>query len=105
MLGLLAFTSCVDDEGNNNMSDVNEAKIEGIEDSYYKVADVENLEIPVKVTGTLSGDDQNSFDYMWYLCAKDIGGTQHSHTVISNEKDLSYPLTNIRPCLPTRLMS
>mgnify|MGYP006873669542 CR=1 FL=1 len=51
MLGLLAFTSCVDDEGNNNMSDVNEAKIEGIEDSYYKVADVENLEIPVKVTG------------------------------------------------------
>ena len=40
MLGLLAFTSCVDDEGNNNMSDVNEAKIEGIEDSYYKVADV-----------------------------------------------------------------
>ena len=47
MLGLLAFTSCVDDEGNNNMSDVNEAKIEGIEDSYYKVADVENLEIPV----------------------------------------------------------
>ena len=97
MLGLLAFTSCVDDEGNNNMSDVNEAKIEGIEDSYYKVADVENLEIPVKVTGTLSGDDQNSFDYMWYLCAKDIGGTQHSHTVISNEKDLSYPLTNIRP--------
>lgn len=66
MLGLLAFTSCVDDEGNNNMSDVNEAKIEGIEDSYYKVADVENLEIPVKVTGTLSGDDLNSFDYMWY---------------------------------------
>ena len=97
MLGLLVFTSCVDDEGNNNMSDVNEAKIEGIEDSYYKVADMENLEIPVKVTGTLSGDDQNSFDYMWYLCAKDIGGTQHSHTVISNEKDLSYPLTNIRP--------
>ena len=73
MLGLLVFTSCVDDEGNNNMSDVNEAKIEGIEDSYYKVADMENLEIPVKVTGTLSGDDQNSFDYMWYLCAKDIG--------------------------------
>ena len=42
MLGLLAFTSCVDDEGCNTMSDVNEAKIEGIEDSYYKVADVEN---------------------------------------------------------------
>lgn len=28
MLGLLVFTSCVDDEGNNTMSDVNEAKIE-----------------------------------------------------------------------------
>lgn len=104
LLGALALTSCVEDEGNNIIVDenelksqLNEANIEGIDDSYYKVADVENLDIPVKVTGTLSGDDLSGFDFEWYICSKDIGNTKHTHTVISHDRDLSYSLNGVTP--------
>lgn len=97
MLGLLLLSSCVEDEGCNTMKEVNEATIEGIEESYYKVADVESLEIPVKVTGSLSGNDPSGFDYQWFICSKEIGGNNHTHTVISNERDLTYPLNGIKP--------
>lgn len=62
MLGMLSLTSCVTDEGNDDIQAINEAKIEGIDDSYYKVAEIETLEIPVQVSGTLSGDDMSRYD-------------------------------------------
>lgn len=97
MLGMLSLTSCVTDEGNNDIQAINEAKIEGIDDSYYKVAEIETLEIPVQVSGTLSGDDMSRYDFEWFLCESDIGNSVHEHTVISRDKDLVYPLKDIKP--------
>ncbi len=97
LLAALSFSSCVEDEGCNEMHPVNEAKIEGIEEQYNKISEVETLEIPVTVTGSLSGDDPNRFDCMWFLCEHELGSDDHQHTVISQSKDLSYPLRGIKP--------
>ena len=97
LLALLSFSSCVEDEGCNDIRPVNEAKIEGIESQYYKVAKLENLEIPVTLTGSLSGDDISQFDCKWFLCQHELGSDEHVHTVISTSKDLNYPLENVKP--------
>ncbi len=97
MLALLAFSSCVEDEGCNDMHPINEAKIEGIESQYYKVADIEDLNVPVQLTGSLSGDDASAFDCEWFLCKSTIGQDKHEHTTISREKDLNYSLKGVKP--------
>lgn len=97
MLGLMSLASCVEDEGCNDMQAVNEPTIEGIDANYYKVADLETLEIPVKVTGSLSGDDMSRYEFEWFLCESDLGANKHEHTVISHDKDLVYPLNGIKP--------
>lgn len=96
-MALLSLSSCVEDEGNNDMRPVNEAKIEGIEDTYNKVAELETLEIPVNLTGSLSGSDYSQFDCMWYLCQNEIGGKEHKHTVLTDKKDLVFPIRGLNP--------
>ena len=96
LLGVLTLSSCVEDEGNNTMNAINEARIEGIEGQYYKVTNLETLEIPVKVTGTLSGDKSDQFTYEWFLCNNALNESYHRHQTISREKDLSFPV-NVVP--------
>ena len=55
LLAALSLASCIDDEGNNTMNPINKAQIEGIKDKYYMVTNLETLQIPVTVTGSMSG--------------------------------------------------
>ena len=68
LLAALSLASCVNDEGNNTMEPLNKAQIEGIKDKYYMVTNLETLQIPVTVTGSLSGNDLNNFSFEWFLC-------------------------------------
>ena len=61
LLAALSLASCIDDEGNNTMNPINKAQIEGIKDKYYMVTNLETLQIPVTVTGSMSGNDVNNF--------------------------------------------
>ncbi len=92
VLAALGLASCVEDEGCNTLSPINELEISGIEDEYYNVGYKETLEIPVTLKGSLSGSDESRFDYQWYLCNKALSENEHAHTVIGTEKDLSFPL-------------
>ena len=96
LLAALSLASCIDDEGNNTMNPINKAQIEGIKDKYYMVTNLETLQIPVTVTGSMSGNDVNNFSFEWFLCNGAVEDKYHDHQTISREKDLSFPV-NVPP--------
>ena len=89
---IAGFTSCVEDEGNNVISEINEIEISGLEESYYKVSGQETLEITPQIKGSLSNTDESNLEYKWFLC-KDATDNEHAHEVISTERNLNYPVT------------
>lgn len=89
---ILALASCVKDEGSNELQPINEVEITGLEENYYKIAYSETLNIPIEVTGSLSGKNDGQFDYEWFYCNQELSEESHKHTTISTEKDLVYPL-------------
>ena len=96
LLAALSLASCIDDEGNNTMNPINKAQIEGIKDKYYMVTNLETLQIPVTVTGSMSGNDVNNFSFEWFLCNGAVEDKYPDHQTISREKDLSFPV-NVPP--------
>lgn len=88
----LLCVACVEDEGSNHMVPINELEVEGIEENYTKVGYQEKLEIEVTLKGSLSGADENAFDFQWFLCNRGTDESSHRHQVIATTKDLVFPL-------------
>lgn len=89
------LSSCVEDEGNNTLSPINEISISGIEESYYKISYVETLTITPEISTSLTGTDQSQLEYLWFISTGDAVGDP-THTIISKEKNLEY-LLDIAP--------
>ena len=88
----MTVSSCVEDEGSNFISEINEIEISGLEESYYKVSGEETLTITPEIKGSLSNTDESNLEYEWFLCNKAID-KDHVHEVISTERNLNYEVT------------
>ena len=84
----MTTVSCVEDEGNNTISEINEIEISGLEESYNCVSGEDVLTITPEIKGSLS-DDESNLEFEWFLCNKAID-KDHVHEVISRERNLSY---------------
>ncbi len=80
-IGLL--TSCYEDEGNYAYLDINEVVVTGIPET-QEIDRLETLVINPELEGTLYGSNDENYEYEWKL----------NKTVISNEKNLNYEVTN-----------
>lgn len=83
------FFSCVEDLGNDTLSEINEIEISGIEESYSVIAKQETLVINPEIKGSLSASDESNLSYEWFLCDNGIM-PNHNHTTISTDKNLNY---------------
>lgn len=88
----ISFSSCVEDEGSNEIMAYNEVSISGIEETYAGVSGLDVINITPEISGTLSGKDESNFEYKWFLCTPAI--SNHTHEVISTERNLSYPINS-----------
>lgn len=86
-------TSCVEDEGCNIISEINEIEISGLEENYNCVTGEDVLTITPEIKGSLSGTDESNLEYEWFLCDKKNVGEDHGHEVIGRERNLSYEVT------------
>lgn len=84
---MLGMSACVEDEGNYNLTELNDFTIEGVEDSYSVISGADALHINPVIKGTLQSDP-SAFEYKWYICS----GYDHAHTVISTEMNLDYDM-------------
>lgn len=87
---ITCLSSCVKDEGNYTYTEVNKVTIEGLEESYNVIKDVDVLEIQPQITSTILGENLDHYEYQWHLHQ---GVGTHEHTIISKEKDLVFPVT------------
>lgn len=88
----MTTVSCVEDEGNNTISEINEIEISGLEESYNCVSGEDTLKITPEIKGSLSDTDESNLAFEWFLCNKAID-KDHAHEVISRERNLSYKVT------------
>lgn len=89
-LWLGSFLSCVEDKGNNVLSEINEIKISGIEDRYDLTSYLETLNIEPEIECTLKDFSEDNLEYSWFFCKDSASTSNHSHEKISTERDLSY---------------
>ena len=89
-LWLGSFLSCVEDKGNNVLSEINEIKISGIEDRYDLTSYLETLNIEPEIECTLKDSSEDNLEYSWFFCRDSASTSNHSHEKISTERDLSY---------------
>ena len=89
-LWLGSFLSCVEDKGNNVLSEINEIKISGIEDRYDLTSYLETLNIEPEIECTLKDFSEDNLEYSWFFCRDSASTSNHSHEKISTERDLSY---------------
>jgi len=93
---MFGLTSCVEDEGNYDLTEPNEVAISNIKDEYNLLSYVETLEI----TPTLECSDKNTaeddLEYKWFVCSGSTTLNSHEHEVISTERNLSYKV-NVPP--------
>ena len=89
LLFLMPFcVSCINDLGNDVMTEINKIEISGIEESYSVIAKQETLVINPEIKGSLSASDESNLSYEWFLC--DNGITNHNHYTIGTERNLNY---------------
>ena len=89
----MTTVSCVEDEGNNIISDINEIEISGLEESYNCVTGEDVLTITPEIKGSLSNTDESNLEYEWFLCNSKNMTNVHAHEVISRERNLNYEVT------------
>lgn len=82
-LGLVC--SCVDDEGNYDITHMNQVSIDGMESRYSLLSYIDYLEIDPKIEGSIYGEDESNYEYKWVLCHD-----AHTHDIIGNERKLSW---------------
>lgn len=83
------MTSCVKDEGVNELMPINEIEISGMQDSYSKLSNLETLNISMDVKCSDLNFDNNQLEYSWVLCF-DESSDSNKRIQISREKDLNY---------------
>lgn len=89
----MATVSCVEDEGNNVISEINEIEISGLEESYICVTGEDVLTITPELKGSLSDIDESKLEYEWFLCNTKNVASEHSHETISRERNLNYEVS------------
>ena len=89
----LAATSCVEDKGNYEYTELNEVSIDEVEERYNVLSQLDDLVIKPKVTGSLSGEQLDNYEFKWHICNGGVtsnNGAPHTHKVIGHEKDLNW---------------
>ena len=66
-LGLGVLVSCVKDEGNNKMSEINEITISGINDRYDLTSYLETLDITPVIDFSENDFSENDLEYSWFF--------------------------------------
>lgn len=99
-LGIMAmalglFTSCVEDKTHNADTEINVVKFENIESRYTAIANIETVTIDPKVTGSLYGEDESNYRYVWTMNTGTTVG-EVVNTVIGTERKLVFPV-NLNP--------
>lgn len=90
MMALIAgMSSCVEDEGNNILSPINEIEISGIEAQYNIVSYAETLTIIPEIKSSLSGTDESQFEYLWFVKSQI---TDNFYQIIGTERNLNYQM-------------
>lgn len=84
------FSSCVEDEGSYEMSEINKVKISGIEENYNLISFQETLNVTPKIECTQQGVSEDDLEYKWFVCSNALSETDHKHEVIGTERNLSY---------------
>lgn len=97
LVAYLSMTSCVEDKGSYVGTPVNEITISGLEDSYAIIVGETVLDIQPEVNGTLAGTDDSNYEYKWYVCKSDITATEHTHTYLTNTKNLNQTIDGLAP--------
>jgi len=90
IIGLsLLFTvfSCKEDLGNYDYQEINEVAIQGIDDTYEVVANVDTLKIKPIYTMTENADEPGRFSYIWVTKTDLI-----FMDTLGREKTLNYPV-------------
>ena len=93
VVAAMTTMSCVEDEGNNIISEINEIEISGLEESYSCVTGADMLTITPEIKGSLSGTDESNLEYEWFLCNEKNVANDHAHEVIGRERNLNYEVT------------
>lgn len=87
---LLAFViclfSCVEDKGNYNYHELNEVSVDSIKEMYSCISKIDSIFVTPDIKGSIAGGHLDNYEYKWYICNEG----NHQHTVIGNEKDLTY---------------
>lgn len=77
--------SCVEDEGNYDITPMNQVSIDGMESRYSLLAYLDELEIDPQLTGSIYGENESNYEYKWLLCHN-----KHTHEVLGTERKLTW---------------
>lgn len=94
VFALSLFTSCIDDETHEADTEVNVVEFEGIESVYTAIAHEDHVKIEPKLKGSVYGDDDSNYRYLW-TCSKKVG-EETITTTIGTEKNLDF-LVDLEP--------
>ena len=90
------FSSCFDDKGNYDYTDINEVTISGFSENIYSVISyIDTLRIEPEIQGTLSSNE-NDFEFAWKIIPENLDFSQVEEGedfIVGQEKNLSLPIT------------
>lgn len=90
------FSSCFDDKGNYDYTDINEVTISGFSENIYSVISyIDTLRIEPEIEGTLSSNE-NDFEFAWKIIPENLDFSQVEEGedfIVGQEKNLSLPIT------------
>lgn len=89
---VVLLTSCVEDTTSEASIVINEVTFDGMENSYTVISGVDVLEIDPVLKGSVYGDDESKYRYMWTMDGAAIG-SKVTNVRISEEKKLALPIT------------
>lgn len=82
------LSSCVKDEGTNDLNNINEVKVSGLEKSYVVVSGVESLKIKPEVKCSDINTNVDNLEYQWFV-SQGVS-TSLVHTELGKSRDLDY---------------
>lgn len=94
---LLALTlatlsvACMNDDGCDVMSEINNVTISNIEERYDK-SYLDILNINPTIECSMGEASPENLEYKWYFCMNPTSYNDHKHELISTEKELNYKI-------------